>query len=400
MMKVLEINSVPYGSTCRIMLGIAKVAEKEGITVHTASGYSHHPIKEIPENHIYIGGNLGSLIGKTLHMGLALITGYNGCFSSLSTRRLLKKISKEKYDLIHLHNIHGHYINVPMLFKYIKKHNIPLVWTLHDCWSFTGQCPHFVMAKCDRWKTGCHHCSQYRQYPESLVDVTKSMWRLKRKWFTGVENMTIVTPSRWLAQLVKQSYLREYPVKVVNNGIDLSVFKPTKSDFRTSYGLEDKKIILGVSLGWDAGKGYGDFLELSQGLNDDYKTVLVGVSKEQIDTLPDNVIGIERTHSAEELAEIYTAADVFVNTTYEDNYPTVNLEARACGLPIVTYRTGGSPESAGEDAVVVDVGDIKALKNGIEALISIGKKNFKEDWNISDKAKFAEYVDIYLSTNK
>ncbi len=399
-MKILEINSVPYGSTCRIMLGIKDVASEQGIYVDTATGYSHHPLSEMPQNHIYIGGKVGSFVGKVLHMGLALVTGYNGCFSSFSTRELLRKITKEKYDLIHLHNIHGHYINIPMLFKYIKKHNIPVVWTLHDCWAITGQCPHFTMAKCDRWKMGCHHCSQYRQYPESLVDVTKTMWKLKKKWFSGVENMTIVTPSQWLAGLVRQSYLSEYEIKVINNGIDLSVFKPTESDFRSRNKLEDKKVILGVSLGWDARKGYGDFLKLAESLGDDYRVVLVGVSAEQIGQLPQSVIGIERTQNIQELAQIYTSADVFVNTTYEDNYPTVNLEARACGLPVVTYKTGGSPESAGEDAVVVEVGDIDGLKNAVLKIIDVGKKPYKQVVSISDKQKFTEYVDIYRVFDK
>lgn len=389
-MNIFEINSVPYGSTYSIMLGIAEIAEKEGHTVVTSSGYSTHPSKNLPASHFNIGG----VIDKSLHMALARLTGLNGCFSHLPTLRLLRKIKREKVDLIHLHNLHGWYINLPMLFNYIKKHNIPVVWTLHDCWAMTGQCPYFTMVKCERWKTGCHDCPQYRQYPESYVDRTKTMWKLKKKWFTGVQNMTIVTPSQWLADLVNESFLAEYPVKVINNGIDLGVFKPTENDFREKYGLQNKKILLGVALGWGDRKGYGDCLKLAELMGDDYHLVLVGVSKEQIATLPKNVLGIERTNSQKELAAIYTTSDVFINTTYEDNYPTVNLEARACGLPVITYKTGGSPESAGADAVIVEVGDIQGMKEAIETTIRAKKQPMNEN-EISSEAKFTEYIELY-----
>ena len=173
-------------------------------------------------------------------------------------------MEKIKPDLVHCHNLHGWYLNLPLFFRYIKKHHIPVVWTLHDCWALTGQCPHFTISKCEKWKTGCHDCPYpHNEYPQTIVDRSKEMWNLKKKWFTGVENMTIVTPSQWLADLVKQSYLKEYPVQVINNGIDLTVFKPTESTFRAKYHLENKYIILGVSLGWNYKKGLDVFVELS-----------------------------------------------------------------------------------------------------------------------------------------
>jgi glycosyltransferase involved in cell wall biosynthesis len=176
--------------------------------------------------------------------------------------RMLRKIKKIRPSLIHLHNLHNSYVNLPMLFRYIKKHNVPVVWTLHDCWAFTGHCPHFVMAKCDRWQSGCGECPLYKQYPHLAFDNTKRMYQLKKKWFTGVENMTIVTPSQWLADLVKQSFLKDYPVKVIHNGIDLSVFRPIENDFRQKYHCEEKKVILGVAFGWGARKGLDVFVEL------------------------------------------------------------------------------------------------------------------------------------------
>ena len=393
-MKILEINSCNFGSTGNIMLGIAEVAKFSGNTVMIACANSLSNRKKTVKNQVFIG----SRFSRNLHYNLALITGFNGCFSYFATRKLLKKVSEFSPDIIHLHNLHNCYINLPLLFSYIKKHHIPVVWTLHDCWSFTGKCPYFTLVKCESWKGGCHDCPQVRSYPESLVDRSRTMWRLKKKWFTGVQNMTIVTPSQWLADLVKKSYLKDYPVKVIYNGIDLSVFKPTGNDFRKAYCLECKKLVLGVAFGWSDRKGYKDCLKLAKLLPDEYHLVLVGLSKEQIAELPDNILGIERTNSQKELAAIYSASDVFINTTYEDNYPTVNLEARACCLPIITYRTGGSPESAGESAVVIDVGDVEGMKKAVLSLTSNPKEtSFITKKELSAEVKFQEYLELYKS---
>ena len=233
-MKIVSINSVPYGSTGHIMKDITHYAN---LTGNMAQCYCRK-WKDNKAEAIAIP--FGSYLENAVHVVLSQITGLNGCFSLLGTYKLLKEITKINPDIIHLHNLHFWYINLPMLFHYIKKHNIRTVWTLHDCWSFTGQCPHFTMVKCNKWKTGCYDCEQYRLYPQAYVDQTKLMYRLKKKWFTGIENMTIVTPSQWLADLVKQSFLSDYPVKVINNGIDLNVFKPTESDFRETHGITPK----------------------------------------------------------------------------------------------------------------------------------------------------------------
>lgn len=232
-MKLVEINSCNFGSTGNIMLGIAEIAREKGIDAYVCVPKSRDNSKKSVDGQIFIGNRFS----RNLHIQLGQLTGYQGCFSVFSTWNFLRKLSRIKPDIIHLHNLHGNYINLPMLFRYIKKHDIPVVWTLHDCWSFTGQCPYFIMVKCGRWRTGCHDCTQYKKYPASKVDRTKQMWHLKKKWFTGVRKMTIVTPSKWLGNLVKESYLKEYPVKVINNGIDLDVFKPTPSDFREKYGI-------------------------------------------------------------------------------------------------------------------------------------------------------------------
>lgn len=397
-MKILSINSVPYGSTCNIMTGIAAIA-RENNAVTVATGYSTHPVPfSVP--HIKIGG----IIDKSVHMYLARFTGNNACFSVHNTKRFLKQIDQIRPDIIHLHNLHGWFINLPILFAYIKNHNIPVIWTLHDCWSFTGHCPHFTMVKCDRWKTGCYNCPQYREYPESYVDNSASMYAQKKKWFTGVKNLTIVTPSHWLADLVKESYLKDYPVKVIHNGIDLDVFKPTPSNFRQKNGIDDgKHIILGVAFGWGKRKGLDVFVELSERLDsEEYQIVLVGTDDNVDKQLPSNIISIHRTQDQKELAEIYTAADVFVNPTREENYPTVNMEALACGTPVITFKTGGSPEIINDSCgISVDCDDVAMLEKKIRQ-VCVRKifdanscLNRASDFDRNNRLK--EYVDLYMT---
>lgn len=397
-MKIIEINSCNFGSTGNIMLQIAETARKHGHEVYTCCPKSRENMKKKVENQILIGNR----ISRNVHLKLGFWTGYNGCFSILSTWNFLRKISKFNPDLIHLHNLHNSYINLPMLFSYIKKHNIKVIWTLHDCWSFTGQCPYFTIAKCEKWKVGCRDCSSYREYPQSMVDRTKTMWKLKKKWFVGVENMTIVTPSQWLADLVKHSFLKKYQVKVIHNGIDLTVFKPTPSDFRKKYGIPDEKyILLGVAFGWGRRKGLDVFVDLANRLDaDKFQIVLVGTDDAVDKQLPECIISIHRTQNQQEVAEIYTVADLFVNPTREENYPTVNMESIACGTPVITYRTGGSPEILDEKSgYVVNVDDIDEMEKQIIRICE--KKPFTKEncveraINFSADKCFTAYVKFY-----
>lgn len=348
-MNILEINTVNFGSTGNIMLKIAENEIKEGHKVYICCPKSRSNQQKNIENQILIGNR----IFRNLHIKCGYYTGYQGCFSFFSTLCFLRKIKKLNIDVIHLHNLHGCYINLPLLFSFIKKHDIKTIWTLHDCWAFTGQCTHFTIEKCDKWKDGCYKCTQYKRYPASAIDQTKRMWKIKKSCFTGVKDMTIITPSEWLSRLVKESFLKEYNVQVIHNGVDLQIFRPTKSKFREEYGLENKTIILGVAFGWDARKGLDVFIDLADKLSERYKIVLVGTDCKVDKELPDNIISIHRTNSQKELVEIYTAADVFVNPTQEENYPTVNMEAISCGTPVITFNTGGSPESVNEKTGVV-----------------------------------------------
>lgn len=396
-MKIVEINMMNYGSTGKIMLQIADCAREQGHDVWVAYPDSRDSMKKHVENSILIGNRFT----RVFHINFARITGYNGCLSISSTVNLIRKLKKINPDVIHLHNLHNCYINLPMLFNFIKKNNIRTIWTLHDCWSFTGQCPHFTIAKCDKWKTGCHNCNTYREYPSSYVDRTKTMWNLKKKWFTGVKNMTIVTPSKWLGNLVKESYFKDYPVKVINNGIDLSVFKPTESDFKNRYNCQDKFIILGVANAWDYKKGLDVFIELSKRLdNNKYQIVLVGTDDTVDKQLPENIISVHRTQNQAELAEIYTVAGVLINPTREDTFPTVNIEALACGTPVFTFNVGGSPEILDKTCgMVFDVDDVDSLEREIDHIAS--EKIFDDalcvaraqKYNCSER--FCDYVDLY-----
>jgi len=393
---IVHINSFNMGSTGKIMLQVSELAKNEGYEVYDCYPLSRDNLKKKVENAILIGNRFW----RNVHLKLSQITGYNGCFSYFSTKNFIRKLKKIKPDIIHLHNLHNCYINLPLLFKYIKKNNIKTIWTLHDCWALTGQCPHFVMARCDKWKTGCYNCPSYKEYPSAYVDRTKKMWKLKKKWFTGVKDMTLVTPSQWLADLVKESYLKDYPVKVINNGIDLSVFKPTEGDFRKKYNCEDKFIILGVSFIWGVKKGLDVFIELSKRLDEKYQIVLVGTNEEVDKQLPENIISIHQTANQKELAEIYTAADLFVNPTREEVLGLVNIEALACGTPVVTFNAGGSPECIDETCgFTVKTDDIDSLESLIYK--AINEKLFDKDSCIArakkfdQSSKFNDYIKLY-----
>lgn len=394
--RLALINAVPYGSTGKIVKGIASVASENNWETFIYYSWTKSLKKSSDENVM-----VGSFIGKLSHMIFGKLTGLNGCFSVIDTYRLIRRLKKFKPDIINMHIMHNWNINLKILFSYINKNDIPVIWTLHDCWAFTGHCPHFTMVKCDKWKTGCHDCPQYRQYPASYVDRTKTMWKLKKKWFTGIQNMTIVTPSQWLANLVKESYLKDYPVQVINNGIDLSVFKPTPSNFREKYGIGNKKIVLGIAFGWGKRKGLDVFIELLKRLDHEkYQIVLVGTDDDVDKQLPKSIISIHRTQNQTELAEIYTAADVFANPTREENYPTVNMESIACGTPVVTFKTGGSPEILDETCgSVVPCDDIEAMERAIVEICT--KKIFTVDSCIvkskifDHRARFLDYLNVF-----
>ena len=343
-MRALLLNSVcGIRSTGRICTQLAQELEEQGHEVKIAFGRE----KTVPERFQKYAVPIGCGFDVKMHALRTRLLDDHGFGSRRATKKFLEWADAYDPALLWLHNIHGYYINIELLFDWIKSRpQMQVCWTLHDCWAFTGHCTYFTAAKCEQWRTGCRRCSQKGRYPASvLLDNSRGNYSRKKDLFTGVRSMKLITPSGWLAGLVRQSFLREYPVEVRYNAIDTETFKPTAGNFRRKYGLEDKKLILGVASVWDERKGLQDFFRLAKALDDSYALILVGASDAQMRRFESNMIGIRKTNHARELAEIYTAADVFFNPTYEDNYPTVNLEAQACGTPVVTYDSGGSAET-------------------------------------------------------
>lgn len=371
-MKILMINSVcGIGSTGRICTDIADALKKNGDECLIAYGRGTVPLR-YQDMAYQIGGRADTAINGVK----ARLLDNEGFNARRNTRRLIRKIEEFQPQVVHLHNLHGYYIHLGVLMNYLKSCRCRVVWTLHDCWSFTGHCAHFV--DCGQWKTHCGNCPKRRSYPASLLlDRSYRNYESKRALFTQVP-MTIVTPSRWLADLAAQSFLQNHPCRVIHNGINLSVFHRTESRFRGKYGLENKKIILGVSSVWTRSKGLDDFIRLSALTDDSVRIVLVGLTSKQRKALPGNIIGVERTDSVEELAQIYSAADIFFNPTYLDTYPTVNLEAQACGTPVVTYRTGGSVESVPPENVL-EQGDYQGIMTMLDRPLAVKQEDFSKE---------------------
>ena len=358
-MKVLFINSVAgIGSTGRIAADQCRTLMAQGHHCVLAYGRDKANCDDIPTRCI------GTALDYKLHGAVTRLLDRHGFASWGATRKFLDWASEFDPDVLWLHNIHGYYLNIELLFRWIKaRPQMKVKWTLHDCWAFTGHCAYFDFAGCRKWETGCHQCPQKHAYPASMgLDSSKRNFVKKRALFSGVQDLTLITPSQWLADLLSRSFLKEYPVEVVYNTINTDIFKPTESDFRQEKGLENKKIILGVASIWEKRKGLQDLLALAGMVEENWHIVLVGTVPGLQDLkIPENVLLIPRTNSPRELAAIYTAADVLVNPTYEDNYPTVNLEALACGTPVITYHTGGSPESLDETCGAVVERDPAAL---------------------------------------
>ena len=397
MPKLIQINvALNNGSTGKIAEGIASVARKNGwetYIVHGSRYINHTEDKAI---------QVASGVVDKLHYAKSLFLDGQGLGSTCATKRLVKKLEEIKPDIIHLHVIHGSYINYKVLFEYIKEHDIPVVWTLHDCWNFTGHCTYFDQVECDRWKYECHDCPQKESYPKCIgLDLSRRNFNLKKRLFTSA-NITMAPVSEWLSGMLAESFLKDCKRKVLHNGIDLNTFKPTESNIRGRYDIGDKHIVLGVANGFGARKGLADFLKLADMLGDEYKVVLIGVDKGVIPSLPKNIIALSRTNDQQELAEFYTAADVFANPTYEDNFPTTNLEALACGTPVITYKTGGSPEAVDySTGVVIPQGDIDglagAIKNLIENPLSADACLERAREHYDKNKQFMKYIELYNS---
>lgn len=391
LMKVIQINSVyGVGSTGRIAMDLQNYLNEHGIVTKTIYGYGD-------------GKNVNtykmqSFLELKANIALGRFTGHHGNYNYFPTIKALQYMEKEKPDVIHLHNIHGYYINVPLLFNYIKTYKIPIVWTFHDCWPFTGHCCYFDDYNCGRWEKGCGNCPAWGdEYSIILGDRSTKNWKEKKKLFTGLEKCIIVSPSQWLADFIPYSFLNRYPVRIIHNGIDTSVFKPSNNEVKKILNIENKKMILGIAPDLNGPKGGRFMVELAKKLDDDYVIVILSLVTNE--KLPGNVYVLPRTEKTMDLAKIYSAADVFINPTIHDNFPTVNLEATACGTPVITFNTGGSAEGVRQDlGEVVERENIDALTQAVIKWADYKAKNPMRIKNMKylDKSSFAKkYVEIY-----
>lgn len=371
MKKLLQINPVirTNTSTGRIMQEIGELAMANGWESYIAYSGGRDGIKPCKSNLMPVGGKLD----VAAHGLWTRLTDRHGLASWGATRKFIKEIETLKPDVIHIHNIHGYFLNYRLLFDYLKKADIPVVWTIHDCWLYTGHCYYYSSIGCDRWKSGCGNCPQRKAFPSSwLIDRSAGNYKDKAIAFNSIKDkLTIVPVSRWIREEMSYSFLKDCRYQVIHNGIDLNVFdvQPDDKAVREKYGLGQKHIILGLASIWCKEKGWDDFVKMSEMLNDDEVIVMVGVNEEQQKLLPPNIVAIRRTDNIRQLAELYSAAVAFVNPTWQDNYPTVNLEAIACGTPVVTYRTGGSVEAVTEKTgCIVEQGDVKGLLDAVRQI--------------------------------
>lgn len=398
MPKLLQINvDATNGSNGGIARDIGSLVMKENWESYIAYGRSVSPGESTQFR-------IGNQLDVYAHGIESRIFDNHGLSSRHVTRRFIKKIEKIAPDIIHLHNIHGYFLNYKILFEFLKSANIPVVWTLHDCWAFTGHCAHFVGANCYKWQTGCKSCPLKKDYPSSLLfDRSEKNYRLKEELFNSLDNLTIVPVSHWLEDLVKQSFLRNNKIRTVLNGVDTDIYRyQNKKSIREKYNIGNKFLLLGVAANWTAQKGLYDYFELSKSLPKDCVILLIGLKKNQIENLPEEIIGIERTHDIQELVSLYSESDIVLNLSYEESFGMTTIEGLSCGTPGIVYNRTASPELISEDVgLIVEAGNIKQLLSAIEKIKCKGKKFYSEACrkrvidNYDNNKCFKTYVSIY-----
>lgn len=404
MKKLLQINPVlrQNTSTGRIMQEIGELAARHGWKTYMAYSKGRDGIRECQSEIVPVGNKWSTL----WHGVETRLFDRHGLASKGATRQFVKRMEEIQPDVVHIHNIHGYFLNYPILFDYLAGSGVPVIWTVHDCWLYTGHCYYYSFARCDRWKTGCHDCPQKKEFPASwLFDRSRRNFADKREAFTrlGKDQLTIVPVSEWIKGEMQQSFLKEYPFQVIHNGINTDVFQVYDAgEVRRRYQLEGKRIFLGMASIWSREKGLYDFIQMADMLNAEEVIVLVGVKPEERKLLPGNVVGIARTENIRQLAELYAAAEAFVNPTWQDNYPTVNLEAIACGTPVVTYRTGGSVEAVTvETGCIVEQGDVRGLLEAARAITRRGKAFYQAPCreyalkHFRKEDRYLDYLDLY-----
>lgn len=390
-MKLFQINvTANWGSTGKIAESIGLAAKKYGWESYIAYGRYRNPSQSKLIK-------VGSQLGVYTHYVKQRVFDNEGLASCSATKKLIVQIKEINPDIVQLHNIHDHYLNYKLLFEYLNGTAIQVVWTFHDCWAFTGHCFHFVTKDCCRWKSGCYDCPLSNEYPKTFFDNSQKNYELKKYLFTSCKNLTIVPCSEWMANFVSDSFLKEKRKQVIHNGVDLNVFKPVGNK-----NSNNKFHVLAVSNVWNKDKGLFDIFQLRKDLSSEYKITIVGLSDAQIKELPDGIVGIQRTQNVQELVELYSSADVLINPTYADTFPTVNLEALACGTPVITYNTGGSPEAVDKcTGVVVAQGDVQALAISVQSMkenpLSSVDCRMRAEKLFDKDICFEQYIELYNS---
>lgn len=366
-MRVAFINSVSgFGSTGHIVYDLSRIPGVQGRIYFGRK-------KNLTDADTY---RITTLSGNFRHCVMTFLMDRQGFCNQKETEKMVENLKQFRPDLVHLHNLHGFYLNCPVLFRYLKESGVPVVWTMHDCWAFTGHCAHYDSVNCMQWKTGCtSSCPGALKYPFTFNKTqVPVMYERKKELFASLpaSQMTIAAPSSWLSSEIRQSFLSEYPVRVIHNGIRLNVFRPTTSQFRMEHHLESKNILLAVASSWDRFKGLEDLKKISSSLKENQTLIVVGLRKDQMWGFDsDHSILLERTESVQQLCDLYSSADLLLNLTYDDTFPTVNLEAQACGCPVLTYRTGGSPESITEQTgIIVDRGNLNRVISLVKSMDS------------------------------
>lgn len=396
--KILQINTVAgYGSTGRIVNDLGDLLIEEGFESYIAYGRKSG---NSSSNLIRIGDQL-----DVYSHVLSTRIFDNHCFvSTNATKTLIKKIDGIQPDLIQLHNLHGYYLNIDVLFNYLQTINTPIVWSIHDAWPLTGHCTQFEHIGCEKWKEVCHKCPQKKAYPSSLIfDNSRKNFLRKKKLFNSLSNLNLITSSNWSADLISKSLFDPQEVAIIPNGVEQNIFKPkNENDFLKRHNIKDSFIVLGVSNVWNNQKGFADFIKLASLLDKGITLVMVGLTEQQVKNLPQNIIGIQRTSNTDELADLYSVSDVYVNLTYADTFPTTNLEALSCGTPVITYKTGGSVESVTPNTgLVVEQGDLNGVVEAISQIKKKGKDIYSKfclelaQKNYNKKEQYRKYLALY-----
>ncbi len=422
-MRIAHINVTATLSTGRIAADLCRLSIRQGHEALLCYGRGNAPVDiptlrvgdllPDPEEHrrgaiakslrrLRRRVRLGSAsMGVRIHAGLSRITDRAGFYSRHTTRRFIRQLELWQPDLIHLHNIHGYYLHLPTLMDYLRRTQVPVVWTLHDSWAYTGHCAYYQFpvepflrsrndtakplrqrnskpSACLKWQEGCSRCPLKRTYPASwLLDRSTRNYKDKKALFSGLPHITLVTPSQWLADEVRRSFLSQYPVYAMPNGIDLSLYAPCDDarfmqETAVFYGLDqvgERKLVLSVAAVWDERKGLADLVELARALGDGYCVAAVGLTQRQIDALPYYMLGLPRTRNVRDLCVLYTAADVYVSMSQGETMGMTLVEAMACGTQVLCYQSTAMPElitpRCGE---TVPVGDIDAAVRAVKQL--------------------------------